>query len=172
MLSTLFNQIEPFGGRRRGRPKPVSLNTIICDAIAIFEAEAGENDIGFCFESADTTVSVDPSEILTVLVNLLQNAVYWLRTTPKTSVRKIEMSATRLEDGSVSILVSDSGPGVPEELRESIFDAYFSNRRDGVGLGLSIAGNMVQDLYGGHLSLLSTGPQKGATFEVLLRKRV
>jgi signal transduction histidine kinase len=172
LLSALFNQIEPFGGRKRGRPKLISLNRIITDAIDIFRVEATENGIAFDFVSNDLTVTVDESEILSVFVNVLQNAMFWLRTTPKSSERCIHISANRAEDESVSIIVSDSGPGVPDELRDAIFDPYFSNRKNGVGLGLSIAGDMVHALYGGQLSLLDRGPLAGATFQILLRKRV
>jgi signal transduction histidine kinase len=172
LLATLFNQIEPFGGRKRGRPKVLSLRQIVDDAVAIFGTEA--SDIGAEIEAqgGGIDVSVDPSEVLTVIVNLIQNALYWLSTTSEGSPRKVIVSARRNDDESVSILVSDSGPGVPDDLREFIFDAYFSNRPDGVGLGLSIAGNIVNDLYGGELGLVNNGPLPGATFVATLRRRV
>lgn len=172
LLSTLFNQIEPFGGRKRGRPKTVSLNSIVNNAIAIFRTEADEKGVVFEFNDVDIDVTVDQSEVLTVLVNLLQNSLHWISNTPKSHQRKIHLTTKKNSDQSVSIIVSDTGPGVPDHLRDAIFDAYFSNRRDGVGLGLSIAGNIVQDLYQGQLSLLESGPLRGATFEAVLRKRV
>lgn len=172
LLASLFNQIEPFGGRKRGRPKTEALRGIIDDAVAIFSAEVEEIGAEIEVVGDGIDVRVDRSEILTVLVNLLQNSLHWLRTVPLGGGRKILVAIARNEDGSVSIIVSDSGPGVPEELREAIFDPYFSDRHNGVGLGLSIAGNIIQDLYGGGLALVEQGSLCGATFEATLRKRV
>jgi signal transduction histidine kinase len=172
LLASLFRQIEPFGGRKRGRPKIVLLRTILEDAISIFDTEAEETAAEIELQCGDIEVRVDTAEILTVIVNLIQNALYWLGRNPEGSPRKIFVLARRNDDDSVTMMVSDSGPGVADEMRESIFDAYFSTRPDGVGLGLSIAGNIVQDLYGGELQLLESGPLTGATFAATLRKRV
>ena len=172
LLATLFSQIEPFSGRKRGKPKILSLRKIIDDAVAIFRAEADELGVEITVDGDNIDVRVDPSEILTMLVNLLQNALYWLSTTTPDTQRQIAVGIRRNADESVMILVSDSGPGVPEEFHEIIFDAYFSSRPDGVGLGLSLAGNVVQEFYGGELRLIDHGPLPGATFEATLRRRV
>lgn len=172
LLATLFGQIEPFSGRKRGRPKIMSLRKILEDAVRTFQSEADQLGIKIRIEGDNIDVRVDPSEILIVLVNLLQNAIYWLSTTPPDAQRRIALNIRRNEDQSVTILVSDSGPGVPEEFHEIIFDAYFSSRPDGVGLGLSLAGNVIQEFYGGDLRLLESGPLSGATFEATLRRRV
>lgn len=172
LLATLFSQIEPFSGRRRGKPRVLSLRKIADDAVAIFSAEADELGVEIEVEGDGIDVRVDPSEILTVIVNLLQNALYWLSTTAASTQRRILLRLSRNEDDSVTILVSDSGPGVQEELHDIIFDAYFSSRPDGVGLGLSFAGNVVHDFYGGELILVDRGPLSGATFAATLRRRV
>jgi C4-dicarboxylate-specific signal transduction histidine kinase len=67
---------------------------------------------------------------------------------------------------------SDSGPGVKAAVRDAIFDPYFSTRPDGVGLGLTIAGEIVNEYYAGDLELLDSGPLPGATFRITLRSRV
>ena len=59
------------------------------------------------------------------------------------------MEVHRLEADEVDILFSDSGPGVDPELRDYIFDPYFSTKPDGVGLGLTIAGEIVNEFYAG-----------------------
>jgi C4-dicarboxylate-specific signal transduction histidine kinase len=81
------------------------------------------------------------------------------------------VGVTRDEDG-LHILFSDSGPGVRGEIRDHIFDPYFSTKEDGVGLGLSIAGEIVEEYYGGRLELLDAGPLSGANFRVTLRRRI
>jgi len=172
LLATLFNQIEPFSGRKRGRPKTISLRKVTEDAKAIFASDIHDINADVQIEGGDIDVQIDPSEILTVIVNLIQNALYWLSTTSDNNNRKVIVNLSRNDDDSVAILVSDSGPGVPQDMRDSIFDAYFSNRPDGIGLGLSIAGNIIQDFYGGELALIDHGPLPGATFVATLRRRV
>jgi hypothetical protein len=66
----------------------------------------------------------------------------------------------------VVIMFCDSGPGVSEEDREHIFEPYFSTKPDGVGLGLSIAGEIVAE-YDGDLELVD-GPLPGACFRITL----
>jgi C4-dicarboxylate-specific signal transduction histidine kinase len=72
----------------------------------------------------------------------------------------------------VEIVFSDSGPGVEAAFRDAIFDPYFSTKPDGVGLGLTIAGEIVNAYYAGDLELLDSGPLQGATFRITLRTRV
>jgi signal transduction histidine kinase len=170
LLSTLFSQIEPFSGRKRGRPKVLSLRKIVDDALSLFESDAANLGAILSVEGEDADVSADPSEIITAIVNLVQNSLYWLSKTDDD--RRLLVRIKRLSDGSVTMLISDSGPGVPDEARDFIFEPYFSSKPDGVGLGLSIAGSIIQEFYSGELILVDGGPLPGATFQVTLRRRV
>jgi signal transduction histidine kinase len=105
------------------------------------------------------------------LVNLVQNSLYWLSVTSTDDLRVL-VQLSRNADGSASLLVSDSGPGVPDDIKDTVFDAYFSTRPDGVGLGLNIAGNIIHDFYDGELTLVEDGPLPGATFVATMRRRV
>ena len=172
LLSSLFKQIEPFGGRKRGRPKQVSVSEVIDRAISILQQEADDRSVQLVGDGADITVKLDEAELLTVLVNLIQNAIYWTATQPQGIERKVVTGARTNEDGSLTLVVSDSGPGVPSESRDHIFDPYFSSKPDGVGLGLSIVGNLVEDIYAGELTLVDEGALDGATFEATFRRRV
>ena len=82
------------------------------------------------------------------------------------------MDVERNDDNSLSLIVSDSGPGVPEADRDRIFEPYFSTREGGYGLGLALAGEIVSEYYGGELELVSPGALGGATFRATLRRRV
>jgi C4-dicarboxylate-specific signal transduction histidine kinase len=114
---------------------------------------------------------VDQAEIQEVIINLLQNSLYWLRRVPKDG-RQIAVRVRRKDPDQVEILFSDSGPGVEPEFRERIFDPYFSTKPDGVGLGLTIAGEIVSEYYAGELELLEGGPLPGAAFHITLCRRV
>lgn len=172
LLSSLFKQIEPFGGRKRGRPKEISTSDVIDKAISILQQEADDRGVELAREGDAVAVKLDEAELLTVLINLIQNAIYWTSTQPKGVERKVTTTVRLNGDSSLTLVVSDSGPGVAESVRHHIFDPYFSSKPEGVGLGLSIAGNLVEDIYEGELILVDEGPLDGATFEATFRKRV
>lgn len=79
---------------------------------------------------------------------------------------RIELSAGRQPDGSVRLRVADDGPGVPREIRGRIFDAGYSTKERGWGIGLSLARRIVEENHRGRLLLASS--DQGATFDVML----
>jgi signal transduction histidine kinase len=170
ILGTTFRKIEPFGGRKRGRPATITIEAAVSDAFAILHTEIDQVGAAVTLPKTRTSVTVDPAELQQIILNLLQNSLYWLRHVPKNR-REIDVRVAR-SDGAAEILFSDSGPGVPSETRDRIFEPYFSTKPNGVGLGLSIAGEIIRDYYDGTLELLDKGPLRGATFRVVLRRRV
>jgi signal transduction histidine kinase len=170
VLAAVFRRIEPFGGRRRGRPSPRPVEGIIEDSVAVLEGDIDQLGIEVTLPRSSTVVTADESELQQIFVNLLRNSIYWLRETPKGS-RRIEIHVSRDDDG-LHILFADSGPGVPDDIREQIFHPYFSTAEDGIGLGLSISGEIAQEYYDGRLELMDSGPLPGAAFRVTLRRRV
>jgi signal transduction histidine kinase len=78
---------------------------------------------------------------------------------------RIYISSGRVPEG-VRIRVADDGPGIPRELRARVFDAGFSTKDHGWGVGLSLARRIVQENHGGVLQLVPS--PRGATFDVIL----
>lgn len=171
VLSTLFRRIEPFGGRKRGRPARISLEKAIEDAFAVLGQEIKDIGVDVRLPKTVTEVTIDQAEIEEVIINLLQNSLYWLRKVPP-SGRKIIVQVKRVNSQGVEILFADSGPGVDPEFQDRIFEPYFSTKPDGIGLGLAIAGDIITDYYGGDLDLVKPGLLAGAMFRIMLRKRV
>jgi signal transduction histidine kinase len=66
----------------------------------------------------------------------------------------------------VRVEIADTGPGIPEEMKERIFDPYYTTKKHGTGLGLAMAYRIIQD-HGGRISV-ETGPA-GTTFFVDVR---
>jgi signal transduction histidine kinase len=79
---------------------------------------------------------------------------------------EVVVSAWPLPEGGVCIRVADDGPGVPRAMRKRIFDAGFSTKDRGWGIGLSLARRIVEENHGGKLVLADT--DKGAAFDVIL----
>jgi hypothetical protein len=171
VLAIAFKRMEPFGGRRRGRPKQLYLEEIIRDTFGVFADDIARLKVKTRIPRTQTLVRVDPAELQEVMINLLQNSLYWLEQVNE-SKREVEVSVERKGPDHIDIRFSDSGPGIPPENRELIFEPYFTTKPEGVGLGLSIVGEIVSDYYEGSLELLKSGPLKGANFLITLRKRV
>ena len=171
VASDVLNRIAPFGGRRRGRPEEYVIETAIRDAVALMRQEVESIGAEIWIPESAHQVSLDGTEFQEVMVNLLSNSLHWLRQVHKDS-RIISIDVQRNADNSVSVIFEDSGPGVAERDRDFIFDPYFTTKPNGVGLGLSIAGEIVKDYYGGDLELLAPGQLGGARFRVTFRRRV
>lgn len=80
---------------------------------------------------------------------------------------RIVLALAAVPEGGVRVRVSDDGPGVPRDLRRKIFDAGFSTKAQGWGIGLSLARRIVRESHRGELSLVPGAA--GATFDVILR---
>ena len=100
-----------------------------------------------------------------VFVNLILNAYQVLNAQEGRLRLSITPESSKGEAG-VAISVEDTGPGVPPELREQIFNPFFTSKKDGVGLGLSIAAKIVDDHRG--WIRLEGQPAQGARFRVFL----
>jgi signal transduction histidine kinase len=137
-----------------------SLTDLIQDVFQKFQLMADEKQsrLVAVLPRSSSMVSADLGLIERVLTNLLDNAI---RHTPSGGTIEVEL---RHADGKVSVTVSDTGPGIPEELLESLFRRPFSqagDRRSG-GLGLLIVRRILQ-LHGCEIQLVST-PGEGAVF--------
>ncbi|HEY7495460.1 MAG TPA: ATP-binding protein, partial [Candidatus Tectomicrobia bacterium] len=144
VLTALFRKIEPFGGRKRGRPTQVRLEQVIADAFSVLETEIAAVGAQVSLPDTSTQVTVDQAEIQEVIVNMLQNSLYWLRQVPQDD-RAVAVCVRRNSADEVEILFSDSGPGIEAAFRDAIFDPYFSTKPDGVGLGLTIASEIINE---------------------------
>ena len=115
-------------------------------------------------------IDADPDQMFRVLVNLGRNAIQALESDPGPAVvRRLTMSADR-QDARVTILVRDTGPGVPERARAKLFQAFHGSvRPGGTGLGLAIAAEIV-GAHGGSITLVDPD-QPGATFAMIIPDR-
>lgn len=117
-------------------------------------------------EDVPATVPLDPDKVDKVVFNVLSNA---FKFTPEGG--RISLRAT-VEDGRLAIRVADSGPGIPDESRESVFNRFYQVRENahasapGTGIGLHLARKMM-DLHHGSVTIEESSPS-GTVFLILL----
>jgi signal transduction histidine kinase len=144
------------------RHEEVDMGRLVEQAYGAFTEEARRREIDYRVDaSEDAPIIVsDGDRVLQVISNLLSNAFRW---TPDGG--RIDLSLEAL-NGSVEVDIVDSGPGIPPEYRERVFQAFISNDADGTGLGLPIARELAVAL-GGRIELESS-PGVGSRFRVVL----
>lgn len=137
-------------------PKPriatVRIKDLIDNVSQLMKQELKKTDISFHSECSSEylTIQADAEMIEQVLINLLKNAVEALAETPDP---RLELIA-RYDENSVRIDVGDNGPGIIEEAIEHIFVPFYTTKRTGSGIGLSLSRQIMQ-MHNGSLSVVS-----------------
>ena len=165
-FSKLFERIEPFGGKRRGKFTNIVIEELIKDQFLLYNREISNLKIQYSISESNHTMKIDKADFGIIFMNLIQNSIYWLANSDK--ARKIEVEVSDSSE-SIDIVFSDNGPGIKEGTEQSIFKPYFCTKPDGVGLGLTIVGELVSE-YKGKLMLIDNGPLEGATFKIMFKK--
>ncbi|MCP5544714.1 MAG: PAS domain S-box protein [Akkermansiaceae bacterium] len=111
-------------------------------------------------------VSAERVQLEQVLLNLLLNAMDAVCETG-VDPREIRIHADTTAAGEVRISVSDSGPGIPEEIRDKMFESFFSTKSDGMGLGLALSKSIAES-HGGRLVIHGDSASAGACFHLIL----
>ncbi|MBI5666264.1 MAG: DUF3365 domain-containing protein [Nitrospirae bacterium] len=144
----------------------IDLLSLIKDVAISFQSASGEKNITFkIMVNPGTFVDADEDRVRQVLINLLSNA---LKYGPENS--EIQISVTETE-AKVTVLVKDEGPGIPDEVREKIFDKFYTiGKRHGTGLGLAICKGIVE-AHSGEIGVLSNTGKRNNTFYFTLPKR-
>jgi len=110
-------------------------------------------------------VNGNKSQLQEVILNLLRNALEAMRAVPGRR-RELQVKTTPRDRDAIIITVQDSGPGIDRSNLSKIFDAFFTTKGHGMGLGLAIC-RMIIERHGGQLTASSDG-ETGALFSILL----
>jgi signal transduction histidine kinase len=173
VIGEKLDQLEAIVGRVLNFAKaPSSLHSrwsladIVEDTLVLVRLKLAQSNVALRFDPPDRPLFVDAhkGQLQQVLLNLLLNA-----TQAMPAGGTITLSAHVLEPGGtpqVALDIADTGNGIPEAIRERVFDSFLSGRPDGTGLGLAIAKRILLSHHG-DISLLSTSPA-GTTMRVTL----
>jgi signal transduction histidine kinase len=151
----------------RGTPQQelVDLNEVVREMIVLLQDEANRYSIQIRTELTPALPKVmgDRVQLQQVLMNLMLNGIEAMKDTSG----ELTVTSERTEDGQLMISVTDLGIGLPQEQPDRIFEAFFTTKSHGTGMGLSISRTIVES-HGGRL-WATANPRRGATFQFTLR---
>ena len=145
----------------------LGVNEAIEEVIGLVGAELAKHQVLLLKElmSDLPTVFGDRVQLQQVILNLIANGIEAME--PVTDrPRELSIGSRATEDGRVLISVSDCGTGIGPESVDHLFEAFFTTKQEGMGLGLSISRTIVEG-HGGRLSAIANKPY-GATFQFTL----
>jgi signal transduction histidine kinase len=147
---------------------PCSVHAAVADALEILRAQIEEQRIAVRedLRASEDTVYGDAEQLKGVFLNLFLNAAEAMPDGGTLSVSTETRDASQGHAPAVRVRVADEGPGVAPELRDRIFEPFFSTKEEGVGFGLALAQHAVEE-HDGTLTL-DDGADSGAVFVVEL----
>jgi C4-dicarboxylate-specific signal transduction histidine kinase len=149
-----------------GARSPVAINELVCDVVSTSLGELKSRRVSLALQLLDdlAPVQADRVQLQQVLLNLLTNAIDSMAAVTDRP-HMLCVRSEHLEDW-VLVSVQDSGTGIAPEHVERMFDAFFTTKPNGIGLGLSICRSIVES-HGGRLSVFPAHPH-GSVFQVML----
>jgi nitrogen fixation/metabolism regulation signal transduction histidine kinase len=148
--------------------QPVQLSTLLQQVLQLFSAELAQKQIQ-CQSviEQDWTVLLDAGQIEQVLINVLKNAIEALQQQPRSQAQQpaqIWLTLCAPQDGQLQLDVRDNGPGISPTAAALIFVPFFTTKRQGSGIGLALARQIMLN-HGGDLLTVPTA--NGACFRII-----
>ncbi|OJF97539.1 sensor histidine kinase [Pararhizobium antarcticum] len=165
-IGTITDDLKTFARKGRIAAAPTDIGNIIDGALMLLRSRfAGRMDrLDIARPSPDLKVMGNRIRLEQVLINLVQNALEAVA--PKAADGRVAITVD--EDGdSVTVTVSDNGPGIAATIRDNLFTPFNTSKESGLGLGLVIAKDIVED-YGGRIDVSSDSD--GSRFAIHLKR--
>jgi two-component system, LuxR family, sensor kinase FixL len=162
----IIRRLRDFVARGESERRVESVKKLVEEASALALVGAKDQDVRvrFQFDPTADLVLADKVQIQQVLLNLLRNAVEAMEASQK---RELVISTESGNDGMVTISVADTGSGIAPEMMSQLFQPFVTNKRHGMGVGLSISRTIVE-AHGGQIGV-EPNPGGGTIFRLTLR---
>jgi PAS domain S-box-containing protein len=141
--------------------KQIEINSYLKEIYRLFEEQAKQKSIKFVLQGNEQlSLRIDADLIKQVLMNIIQNAFDAVTADGEVVIKYFKLK------NDLIIQISDNGVGIPTEQQRKIFDLYFTTKKDGNGLGLSISQKIISQ-HNGSITV-SSKINKGTTFKIIL----
>lgn len=166
----VLSRIRAFIKKAPPRKDSLDVNQAVLDVVALTRSEAKNNKVDVQLKLAEglPVVQADRVQLQQVILNLIINSIEAMSASDAGS-RRLLISSAKSESNDVSVEVQDSGPGFPEAKAAQIFQAFYTTKPAGLGMGLSICRSIVE-AHGGQLRAAAADPT-GAIFAFTLPVR-
>jgi two-component system sensor kinase FixL len=162
----IIRRLRDFVARGESERRVESAKKLVEEASALALVGAKEKGVRvrFQFDPTVDLVLADKVQIQQVLLNLLRNAIEAME---DSQTRELVVSTASGQDGTITIGVADTGSGIAPEVMSQLFQPFVTNKRHGMGVGLSISRTIVE-AHGGHIDA-EPNPAGGTIFRFTLR---
>jgi PAS domain S-box-containing protein len=163
-VNDILDRVRSLYRRDSPQRELVDVNEIIREMIVLLHEKANRNAISIRTEcdAGLATITADRVQLQQVLMNLMLNGIEAMKDTSG----ELIVTSKKTADGQLLISVSDSGIGIAPDRADRIFEAFFTTKPQGTGMGLSISRKIIES-HGGHL-WASANFGRGATFQFTL----
>ncbi len=150
----IISRIRSFVKRSEPTIARVRVDDIIEEALELAQLELRRHDVRLShyFEARLPAIQADPILIEQVLLNLIKNGAESINQAKRPQGQRevsLRVASTTIDDQRVvQFSVTDTGAGIPEELRERIYDAFYSTKSEGMGIGLKLCRSIVESHHG------------------------
>jgi signal transduction histidine kinase len=155
-----------FGTAERAAQSPIDMNDLAVKALHALDSELRSHKVTTQIQLASQLPPImgHCGQLQEVLVNLIQNAIDAMASSD--DGRRILQVRTEHNDDAISVDIVDTGPGIDSKKSDNIFDAFFTTKPNGMGLGLAIC-RIIVERHEGRLVVSSASPH-GAVFRIML----
>ncbi|MGZ4990052.1 MAG: PAS domain S-box protein [Methylobacter sp.] len=160
----IIHRMRAFVKSHTKRPSASDINTLIHDAADLCIADLKQNSIKliFALENNLPSVYVDRIQIEQVIINLIRNSIEALQNLPAEQQRQLTIQSHLTSDNTIQVRVKDNGPGLHEDHQQHVLTPFYTTKKNGMGMGLSISRSLIE-AHEGSLQF-SNQPEKGASF--------
>jgi PAS domain S-box-containing protein len=162
----IITSIRAMFKKDSGARSPTAINELVCEVVSTSLSELKSHRVSLTLQLLDglPLIQADGVQLQQVLLNLITNAIDSMAAVTDRP-HGLSVRSEHLEEWVV-ISVQDSGTGINPEHAERLFDAFFTTKPNGIGLGLSICRSIVE-AHGGRLSAFPGNPH-GSVFQIML----
>jgi signal transduction histidine kinase len=148
---------------------PLDINQVVHEAIPLVQRELVKHRVSLRTELAPALPRIlgDRVQLQQVIINLLMNGIEAMESITDRPRELVVRSGQEDEAGQVILSVRDRGIGISAENANRLFNAFFTTKLSGLGMGLSICRSIVE-AHGGRMSASSNDGEPGATFQFIL----